>query len=212
MRSRLLAFFLMLCASVVPATAEETFIFSLLNREYSAFVQELAPVQVGAAQVLLSSPEHSVTMTRNITTLHPSPEGGHLATVDLRLGGFGVLNAQVEMGSMSTMLNDELALPAQGLTLKGRIEITPAEEGFWIRVLQLPPSVKVRIESQLARQLFNLCRPMSLVLVSLDCELLEDSLTNIQVPLPKPGETYLLPIEEVTAEEAAALRAYLAAN
>lgn len=116
------------------------------------------------------------------------------------------------MGSVSTQLEDELALPAQGLTLKGRVGITPVEGGFSIEVLELPRSVRVRIESRLARQLFTLCRPMALVLVSLDCELLEDSLTNIEVPMPEPGSTYLLPREELSDAEVSALAAYLKAN
>lgn len=198
---------LMLCATA--AHAEETFVFEKLNREYSEFVQELAPIEVGGANVLLSSPQHSITLIRNRTVLHPAPEGGFLTTVELRLGGYGKLNAQVEMGSMATQLDDELALPAQGLTLKGRVDITEAAEGFWIRVLELPESVRVRIESRLAGKLFNLCRPMALVLVSLDCDLLEDSLTNIEVPLPEPGETYLLPREELTEAEAQALSAFI---
>ncbi len=191
------------------AVAEETFVFQKLNREYTEFVQDLAPVNVGAARVLLSSPQHSITLIRNHTVLHPAPEGGHFATVDLRLGGTGTLNAQVEMGSVSTTLTDQLALPAQGLVLKGRVAITREPEGLWIRVLELPQSVTVRIESRLARQLFTLCRPMALVLVSLDCVVLEESLTNLEVPLPEPGESYLLPLEELTAKEAAALEQYL---
>ncbi|MEM1244996.1 MAG: hypothetical protein AAGA81_08040 [Acidobacteriota bacterium] len=194
---------------LAPARAEETFVFEKLNRAYSEFVQELAPIQVGGANVLLSSPQHSITLIRNQSVLHPAPEGGFLATVDLRLGGYGKLNAQVEMGSVATQLDDELALPAQSLVLRGRVDITEAAEGFWIRVLELPESVKVRIESRLAGKLFNLCRPMALVLVSLDCDLLEESLTNIEVPLPEPGETYLLPREELTDSEAKRLSAFI---
>ena len=50
---------------------------------------------------------------------------------------------------------------------------------------------------------------MALVLVSLDCVVLEESLTNLEVPLPEPGESYLLPREELTQKEIAALEQYL---
>ncbi len=188
---------------------EQTFSFSLLNRTYEAFIEELAPVEVGPATILLTSPDHSLTLRSHQVTL--SKRGPSLYGVDLelRFGGRGLLDADVSMGAIRTQLSDELAVPAQTLRLEGAAVITRGEQGYTITTTELPASVRVRIESRLAKRLFGICHQMVLVLVSLDCAELEASLTDVEAPLPPPGESYWLGFEDLTDAERRVLDAFL---
>jgi hypothetical protein len=96
------------------------------------------------------------------------------------------------------------------LRLDGRIRLSRSAEGYQISLVEAPETVEVQIQSQLAGRLVPVCRQMALVLVRFDCAALEDALSRVNVPIPKPGTEFLLPIEEVSPEEAKALDRYLA--
>lgn len=196
-------------AGALFGVALREFEFSQLNRSYDDVVDELAPVMVGPATVQLRTPSHTLQIHRHAARLVKGTAEGLGAALTLEVSGRGSIEADVSMGSVRTQLNDELTLPRQEISVVGRVSIASGEEGYVIRTLELPASVTVRIESRLARQLFLLCRPMGLVLVNMDCEALEDSLSNVSVPLPAAGSAYVLPYDELTAEERVAFERFL---
>jgi hypothetical protein len=184
-------------------------VFEKLNRGFSNVAENLEPIDVGAARVLLRSPKHELVLLENRVSLVVDPLGGHRIALQLVISGWGEIEADVVMGSIQTTVSDRLALPVQTLELIGRAEIVPDPGGYRIIVLDLPDSVTVTIESALAQKLLRICRPMVLVLVGLDCAALESSLTRVVVPLPDAGTSYLLPFEELTGEDRSALDRYL---
>jgi hypothetical protein len=201
----------LLLAAGQGAARGEGFAFPQLNRSYDGLVDQLAPVQMGPALVQLRSPEHALTIRRHLADLAPTPEGDHRVRLELDFSGWGRLEADVTLGTVNSRLADEVVVPAQSLVLEGRARLERTEGGYLITPTELPGSVAVRIESRLAQRLFSLCRPMGLVLVNLDCPALESALSSIDVPLPEPGQGYLLPDAELTDDDRARLDGYLAA-
>ena len=189
-----------LAAAPVSAQLRE-FRFTKLNRSYDSIVEELAPVSVGPATVRLSTPQHELRLQSHSVELIRGSASGFGAVLRLTVSGSGLIDADVSMGSVQTRISDRLTLPEQSLSVVGRVSVAPDESGYLVRVLQLQEDVEVAIESQLARQLSALCRPMGLVLVNLDCVSLERSLTRIRVPLPQDEAAYTLPYDELTSEE-----------
>jgi hypothetical protein len=185
------------------------FEFARLNRTYSQFVDQLQPVVLGPVEVLLRSPQHQLELSRHRAWLTPAREGTHTVRVDIELSGSGTINAVLRAAGLEGKLDDELTLPRQTLRMDGRIRLARSAAGYQIALVEAPPTVEVQIQSQLAGRLVPVCRQMALVLVTFDCAALEDALSRVQVPLPKPGTEFLLPIEEVTPEEAKALDGYL---
>ena len=185
------------------------FEFGRLNRTYSQFVDQLQPVVLGPVEVLLRSPQHQLQIARHHAWVTPAGEGTHTVRVDLELLGSGTINAVLRMAGLEGKLDDTLVLPRQTLRMDGRIRLARSAAGYQIALVEAPPSVEVQIQSKLAGRLVPVCRQMALVLVTFDCAALEDALSRVQVPMPKPGTEFLLPINEVTPEEAKALDAYL---
>lgn len=204
-----LALCLGLCAPAAGRSGE-SFQFTPLNRTYTEFATELAPVTVGPALVELSSPDHTLVVHSHLATLRPAGAGLWDAILTLTFSGAGELVADVSMGRIRQQLRDQLTAPRQSVTVEARLSIAAGETGYLVRVLDLRPEVvAVEIDSRLARRLFVLCRPMGLVLVGLECRALEQSLSRVEVALPAAGEAYELPYAELTAEERAAFDRYL---
>jgi hypothetical protein len=164
---------------------------------------------MGPALVRLRSPQHALTIRRHLAELTPMPDGDHRVRLELGFSGWGLLEADVTLGTVTTRLNDEVVVPAQALLIEARARLVRTEGGYLITPTEFPESVAVRIESRLAHRLFSLCRPMGLVLVNLDCPALEAALSRIDVPLPAAGQSYLLPDAELTEADHDRLRSYL---
>jgi hypothetical protein len=213
-RRRWLGFLILILAAQPSAAAEgETvFEFERLNRSYAAFIEELEAVTLGPATIELSSPEHTLTLLRHRASLRPLGNGLFAVDLEVRLFGQGTLEADVTFGRVHSQLSDRVAVPAQGLELAGVAAISASVDGFLVEARELQPTLEVRVESELAGRLVALCHQMVLVLVSVDCPVLEESLERLSVPLPPPGTTYLLPYDELTEAERVELERYLAAN
>lgn len=190
-----------------PLLAEE-FSFGALNRNYKDLVQELEPFQVGPASILVRSPQHVLRLVSHSARLIPSAAGGLDALLRVEFQGSGQIEADIEMTGLDTTVRDALVVPRQVLEIRGRLSVAQTEGGFLVRALELQPSIQVQIESELAARLFRICRPMGLVLVSLDCRELERSLTQLDVPLPQ-NESFFLADEEISAAEREALIRFL---
>ncbi len=194
---------LLLCG---PAAAQQepgtrVVSFERLNRVYEHLIDDLVPVRIGPAEVMLRSPEHALTVTHHAATLSPVGDGLFEAALELEIAGWGRIDADVTIGSLESRLSQNLTVPRQTLYLEGLVTLRRAEEGYWITTERMPETAQVRIESELGRQLFTVCRQMALVLVSLDCDAIESAVTLIRAPLPKAGGEYLIGLEDVTPEE-----------
>jgi hypothetical protein len=201
---------LALGSAAIPAAAAVEFEFSRLNRTYTEFVQDLAPVVLGPVEVTLRSPQHQLELTGHRAVLEPLADGSHRIRVEIELSGSGTIDAVLRAAGLEGKLEDDLALPLQTLEMIGVIRLDPSADGYAITLVEAPEQVEVQIESRLAGRLVPLCRQMALVLVRFDCAALDDSLSRVQVPIPRPPAEFLLPIGELTAAERQRLDAYVA--
>ncbi|MCY3965775.1 MAG: hypothetical protein OXG83_12110 [Acidobacteria bacterium] len=205
---------LVLALAATPATAQDetearVVSFELLNRVYESLIDDLTPVQIGPAEVLLRSPEHALTVSRHEATLRPGADGVLETALELELAGSGRIDADITIGSLESRLSQELTVPRQTLRLEGAIRVRRSTEGYWITTVRMPEAAQVRIESELGTQLFSVCRQMALVLVALDCDAIERAVTLIRAPLPEAGGEYLIALEDVTPEERDAFDRFL---
>ena len=210
---------LLLCVSlsdslIAQQRAEPTaFRFEKLDRTYSAFVEELAPIETGSLTIVLRSPDHSMTIEQHSAQLSPLGSSEYETVVRFSFHGRGVLDADVTIGLVESQLQDEIVLPSQSLRLGGRLRIESSDEGYTITLLEsYQETAQVRIESRLAGRIIPLCKQLALVLVNLGCDVLQEALSVIGVPIPAPGTTFFLPREELTDQEAGDLDAYLLAG
>ncbi|MCY3970206.1 MAG: hypothetical protein OXG74_09745 [Acidobacteria bacterium] len=183
--------------------------FERLNRVYEQLIEDLAPVRIGPAEVVLRSPEHSLSVIRHAATLAAGSDGVFETALELEIAGSGRIVADIVIGSLESRLSQELTIPRQTLRLEGALSVRPGEEGYWIRTERMPEAAEVRIESELGTQLFSVCRQMALVLVSLDCDAIERAVTLIRAPLPEAGGEYVIGYEDVTPEEREAFDRFL---
>lgn len=212
-------------AAAAPGTVGETesFTFAPCNRAYARPEARFAPVHQGPVTLHLASPENALSLEDHQLRLTPLADGSHRARFSARLRGEGRLVADVEMGEAVTRMEDRVTVPRQVVTVEGRVRLArggaagapgppdpaaAADGRFEITPLELPERVELDIRSDLAERLGLLCDSFAL-LVSLDCAPLRSALSRAAVPLPDPGETYLLPPECVDGETARRLDAYL---
>ena len=220
LRGALAPFSLLLVCLGVPVqalgekTAQETsFSFEKLDRTYTSFVEELAPIEVSSLKIVLRSPEHSMTLESHYAELVALGSSEYEAVIGFRFLGQGVLDADVTVGLVESQLQDELVLPLQSLRLAGRVQIDSAVEGYTITLLEShQETADVSIESKLAGRLVPLCKQLALVLVNLGCDVLEEALSVVRVPIPEPGTTFFLSRAELSPDEAKHLDAYLEAG
>ena len=184
--------------------------FERLNRVYEHLIDDLVPVSIGPAEIMLRSPEHALTVSHHAATLRPLEGGVFEVALELEIAGSGRIDADVVIGSLESRLSQELTVPRQTLHLEGAITVRRAEEGYWITTERMPEAARVRIESELGTQLFTVCRQMALVLVSLDCDAIERAVTLIRAPLPEAGGEYLIGLEDTTEDERKAFDRFLA--
>jgi hypothetical protein len=185
--------------------------FSGFNRSYSEPGATMAPVVQGALTVRLSSPDNTLVVKSNRLRLDPLGDGTHRAEWTAEFLGQGKLIADFDFAGAPGRFEDEVVIPPQTRTVSGRIRLARGDGGYELTAVELPPSVEVAIHSQLAGRLVDFCEGMALLpLVSLDCGGLAAGLQTVAVPLPRPGETFLLPEAQLTAGERRQLDGYLA--
>lgn len=213
-------------AAAAPASAE-SFRFAALGGVHEDLLPEPVPVRVGALTARLSAPESFVNVDRHRVDLEPvaaaapgsAGEAGsgpaqegreHRFAVEMRIVGRGKLLVDLTAGGVSQRLEDDVVVPPQSVELAGRVALARGELGYLMTPTELPGSFPVRLESRLIGSLVNACLGFAILAGGLDCDLFEERLTHLDVPMPPPGETYLVPYADLTTEERAALDAYLA--
>ncbi len=204
---------LTLCLTLLvplPAAADD-FEFARVNGRYTRPTSDMVPVSQGPMTVRLSSPRNSLHLLGHQLTLAPRSDGSHDARLWTRFEGDGDLIAELEIGGMVQKLNDRVVLPAQNLELNGRIRMRRGDEGYLIELVEMQQEeVEVRIRSDLAKGIVATCRQFSLLTLGTGaCDGIEGGLSTTTVPLPREGDTFLLPDGLLTAEDRIRLDAYL---
>jgi len=200
-----------LSLGAAAASAQDTgrdFSFVKLNRTYNNLVSNLAPIEQGPVVLRLSSPEHSLVVQSNRLRLRPLEGGVHAGRMELAILGKGWLVADVEGAGMASRLEDELYVPPQSLVVEAKVKLARREGGYGVTTVELPRQIQVNIQSKLSNQLLSWCDGLSLLL-PLNCEAMGRSLSVATIPMPEAGGEYFLEDAELTAEDRAALDAYL---
>lgn len=200
-------------AALGAGPAGGLFSFERFNDSYSRPNVVLAPVAQGPLTLRLSSPTNSLVLRSNRLRLTPLGDGTHRAEWTAEFLGKGWLVADYDLAGVPGRLEDELVVPSQTRTVVGRVRLGHGDQGFELTPVELPATVSVAIRSRLAGQVVGLCERMSILpLMALDCAGLDGALSNAAVPLPEPGDTYLLPADRLTAEDRRQLLDYLGRN
>jgi len=197
-------------ATAWAAEGERELTFARLNRTYSDFVRELAPVGEPGMTVRLTSP-HQVLLLRD-HRIRLRPEGGGIfaGAVELEVQGKGSLIADVELGPLVRQLTDEVIVPPQTIRAAGRARIRRVTGGYEIAALEAPRDLRVAIQSRTINDILTLCGQAALLtLGALDCSGLESALTRPAIPVPD-GSLFHLGDDELTAADRSALDALLA--
>ena len=196
--------------TAVARSAEATFSFPSLDRAYHDVADELAPIQEGPLTLRLRSPNNVVLVEGHRVELDPLGDGRFRGRLELTVRGGGELVGEADVAGMVTPVRDRLVLPRQRFEVPARIAIESRPSGFAITPLELPSRLRVLIQSQLGNRLVGWCEQLGLLILTvLECGELEDSVTRVLVPLPSPGETFLLPYEMITEEERRELEGFL---
>ena len=212
--ARLLALGVALGLAVAPVAAvEPTFglRFEKLNRTYSDFVGELAPIGEEGLSVRLRSPKQAIVLRDHRIRLTPiaGEAGAFAGEVELDVQGKGDLIADVTIGPMVRNLTDVLVVPPQTIHLAAKVRIRRVADGYEVLPEKLPERIEVAVQSQTINQILALCdQAATLSLGAVDCSGLERSLTRPAVPLPGGG-SFLLGDGDLTDADRAALDALL---
>ena len=186
------------------------FEFDRYNDTYTGVATEFNSVQVGPVTVKLSSDEHDVTVMANRLEVGPAAEGLHRAEVWARFHGRGNLTGEILIGAIPARLEDRVTVVEQERAVEATIRIDPDPSGYLITLEELPATLEVQIESDLAKQLVDLCRSMSFLIAGeTACDQLGKVMTHPDVPLPEPGTQFVVRYDLLTAAEREQVDGYL---
>lgn len=191
------------------AAAPGSFQFPKLNRQYSMGDPDVAPIQQGPITIRLSSPKNLVILQGHHVQLTPRGDGSFDAEISADFLGKGEIQADFETSAgTSSRLADEILLPRQTLHVAARLRFARVAGGYDVTALALPKSVAVNVRSQLMTNLVGLCNGVR-ILLPVDCDALDRSLTRVEVPMPAAGSVFYLAESDFSAEERAALEKFL---
>ena len=183
-----------------------------LNRGYEGLVEELPPLSIIGIDLRLTAGEHRLTLVAHRLHLRPAGEPGlHHARLEFEFRGRGTLEIRGQGNGSRFRFEDEVTAPQQRRSLAGRVRIRPVEGGYLVTTEAHPESLQVELRSRLAGRLVGWCRQMTgWMPASGDCGVFERAFSEAQIPLPPPGETFLLSADELSDGERSRLDDYLA--
>lgn len=171
---------------------------------------DLAPIEIGPVTVVLTSPTHSLEVFEHELSLGPAAEGASAASLKARYQGQAHLVAELEVGGMTSELDDQIELPLQETEIAGVVEIARSEGGYRVKALEAPSHVEIEVESDLAGRLGLLCRGFAvLAMGNVDCEAVDQAMSRLRVPLPEPGEEFFIAAGDLTERERTQIDQYL---
>lgn len=187
--------------------------FEKLNRAYSDFVTELAPIGEEGMSIRLTSPSQTMILRDHrirLTPLARAEAGTFSGEVELDIQGKGALIADVVMGPIVRQFTDEIVVPPQTLRLASAVRIRRVADGYEITPEQLPSRIEVAVQSHTINQILALCdQAATLSLGAVDCTGLDRALTRPAVPLPGGGGSFLLGDENLSDGDRARLDALI---
>ncbi len=184
--------------------APEATELQFLNGTYTDLDSDLEPVRQGPLVIRISSPNHQVRVNGNRLALAPRGGGRLDAALEIDFEGDGILFADIEGPGINSRYTDEVEAPRQTVRAAGTIRLARAVGGYLVTVEEAPPTVDLEIRSAVARRIVDLCRTLArLPLLRFNCTGLEASMSVATVPLPQPGEQFLVAEERLTEEERA---------
>ncbi len=205
----LLGFASLPAAAQAPGGPVSDLRFEKLNRAYSDFVDELAPIGEEGMSVHLVSPQQTLILRDHrirLTPLSEAKDGSFMGEVELDVQGKGALVADVTMGPIVRQLSDEIVVPPQTIRLAGKVVIRRVADGYEITPEKLPERIAVAVQSKTINQILALCDQAAILsLGAVDCAGLDLALTRPAVPVPGGGQAFLLGDDNLTAADRARL-------
>jgi hypothetical protein len=215
-RPALWALALLATFAVATAARAESFTFDRCNRTWRASADRLPAMTQGPLTLHFSSPDAALDVEDHRLDLTPLADGTHRARFEALFTGAATLNVDVEVNGAVSRMQDDVRVPPQRRVVEGRVQLAKGvgEDGtavYEMTVVEMPKTVPVVIESNLAGRLGSMCDGFALLL-PLDCGLVRAAMSRVNVPMPEPGETYLLPPECLDPAVARRLDDYLAVS
>jgi hypothetical protein len=190
-----------------------TFVFDRLNGTYTDLAGEVRETTTGPILVRSNSPSNRLQLIGNRIELTPLGDGVHRIDVWVQFEGEAEVEAELLMAGLSTgVVQDLVVVPNQERQVESRINLERQDQDYLITVVETPKDFEVAVQSRLASQLVSMCEGIARFAFGASCESLESALSNPKIPMPEPGEEFILPGGELTAEERAKLDAYLDAS
>jgi hypothetical protein len=194
-----------------PQAAPAPGVFELesLNHRYERLAPDLIPFTSGPFTVALSSPEHQLDLRFNRIVLRPQEKGVYGLALQLEFAGQGRLIADLTVAGSQSRFEDLLTVPAQRRTVLGTVRIARSKSGYLVTPTTLPETFGIEIESRIGQQLVGACKSLAMLGLGGSCDDLERAFSLVQVPLPAPGETYLVESSRLSVAERQKLDAFL---
>ena len=177
---------------------------------HSDMAPAIAPIDMTGIRIELSSPSHTLEVLEHSLELTPGTQGDHIGRLSARIKGEADLVAVIEIGGLPGAMEDRIVLPEQEQVIEGRAELERTEEGYRITLLELPTHAEIQIDSDLAGNLVTLCQGFAVIpFMSINCDAVDAAMSVLRLPLPEPGEVFVLDPADLTEVERSQIDAYL---
>lgn len=195
----------------VPALAQQgEFRFPELNERYEQLATDVMPYDLNGMTITLESPSNELTLVDNRVSLDRRSDGTYDAVVEVEIEGSAELIADFSLSGLGSALSDSITVPRQRVRFPVRVKMQAVPEGYFLTPITLPESVSVRIVSRLGGQLRTACLPLAaLGMIPVSCDSLERAFSQIDLPMPEPGSSYLFDAALFSPESRKLLDAYL---
>jgi len=171
---------------------------------------DMVPFSGGGITVELTSPTNELEIHEHLVQLRPAADGTHEVVARVRFSGSAKLVAVLTLAGLPGSLEDDVVLPEQEKEIVARVELARSDEGILVTTVENPSEVEIAIQSQLAGRIITLCEGFSMIPgTGLACDGLEDAFSTVRLPIPPPGETYLIEYEALNTDERGQMDAYI---
>lgn len=185
-----------------------SFEFDSYNREYVNLRPGASWETSGPLEVRMRSPAHRLRVFDHRLDLRRRGDGTYDSRIRVRFSGDGDIVAEVGMGSAVQRLEDHVHAPDQEVEVLARLGFREVEAGYEIEAIELPPSVTVRIESELGTRMVTICQT-AFAFLGIRCGTVEAMFSRAAVPLPDSGGLYFLSSERLSRAERLRLSRFL---
>ena len=201
-------------ASGVVAAQEEPQLvmrFDRLHGIYENLAAVVEPVRSGPVTLRMSSPQHRLELLSSQLELTPREDGIHDAKISLRFRGQGDLHTELDFGGLPASFEDKVVFPEQDVEIEGLVRLIAEEEGYRVVVERTEGFTQIEARSVLSSEIVSWCNRLARFLRGdAGCDALDEALSHPKLPLPGPGEEFVVLREQLTDDERAQIDVYLA--